>query len=86
MVCATTPPGFEAVGQVYDDFHQVGDDEVRGLLATPTGGASITTLTGGEETYSAGSSPRALGRDPGLLGLRGFPGRRRFALGGTSSG
>lgn len=28
-----TPPGFEAVGQVYEDFHQVTDDEVRELLA-----------------------------------------------------
>jgi putative phosphoribosyl transferase len=37
VLCATTPPGFEAVGQAYDDFHQVSDDEVRELLATPTG-------------------------------------------------
>lgn len=36
VVCATMPPGFEAVGQVYDDFHQVSDEEVRELLATPT--------------------------------------------------
>jgi putative phosphoribosyl transferase len=36
VVCATTPDSFEAVGQVYADFHQVSDDEVRGLLATPT--------------------------------------------------
>lgn len=36
VVCVTSPPGFEAVGQVYDDFHQVSDDEVRELLATPT--------------------------------------------------
>jgi putative phosphoribosyl transferase len=33
VVCATMPPGFEAVGQVYEDFHQVSDDEVRELLA-----------------------------------------------------
>lgn len=37
VVCVTMPPGFEAVGQVYADFHQVGDDEVRELLNTPTG-------------------------------------------------
>lgn len=37
VVCVTMPPGFEAVGQVYDDFHQVSDDEVREALATPTG-------------------------------------------------
>lgn len=36
VVCATMPPSFEAVGQVYADFHQVTDDEVRQLLAKPT--------------------------------------------------
>ncbi|MFC3776937.1 phosphoribosyltransferase [Mycolicibacterium holsaticum] len=36
VVCVTTPPGFEAVGQVFEDFRQVSDDEVRELLATPT--------------------------------------------------
>jgi putative phosphoribosyl transferase len=36
VVCATMPPSFEAVGQVYRDFHQVSDDEVRELLARPT--------------------------------------------------
>jgi predicted phosphoribosyltransferase len=36
LVCATMPPGFEAVGQVYEDFHQVSDDEVRELLNAPT--------------------------------------------------
>ena len=35
VVCATMPPAFEAVGQVYDDFHQISDDEVRKLLNTP---------------------------------------------------
>jgi putative phosphoribosyl transferase len=36
VVCATMPAGFEAVGQVFEDFHQVTDDEVRELLAAPT--------------------------------------------------
>ncbi|SRX94910.1 hypothetical protein MSP7336_03173 [Mycobacterium shimoidei] len=36
VVCATMPPDFEAVGQVFVDFHQVSDDEVRELLAAPT--------------------------------------------------
>ncbi|WP_099042216.1 phosphoribosyltransferase [Mycobacterium neglectum] len=36
VVCATMPSRFEAVGQVYEDFHQVTDDEVRELLTTPT--------------------------------------------------
>ncbi|BDB42094.1 hypothetical protein Mkiyose1665_38870 [Mycobacterium kiyosense] len=35
VVCATRPADFDAVGQVYADFHQVSDDEVRELLATP---------------------------------------------------
>ncbi len=35
VVCATIPPGFEAVGQVYGDFRQVGDGEVCELLDTP---------------------------------------------------
>src|SRR6201995_4791122 len=34
VVCATMPSDFEAVGQVFVDFHQVTDDEVRELLAT----------------------------------------------------
>jgi putative phosphoribosyl transferase len=36
VVCATMPPEFEAVGQVFEDFHQVTDDEVREILARPT--------------------------------------------------
>ena len=36
VVCATMPIDFAAVGQVYSDFRQVTDDEVRALLATPT--------------------------------------------------
>lgn len=35
VVCATMPAAFDAVGQVFVDFHQVTDDEVRELLATP---------------------------------------------------
>lgn len=33
VVCSTTPSNFRAVGQVYADFHQVSDEEVRELLA-----------------------------------------------------
>jgi putative phosphoribosyl transferase len=35
IICAITPQRFEAVGQVFGDFHQVTDDEVRKALATP---------------------------------------------------
>ncbi|SCX04302.1 phosphoribosyltransferase [Mycolicibacterium fluoranthenivorans] len=34
VICACSPPDFSAVGQVYDDFRQTSDDEVRRLLAT----------------------------------------------------
>lgn len=37
VVCATMPEDFDAVGQVFADFRQVSDDEVRELLALPTG-------------------------------------------------
>lgn len=37
VVCASTPTDFGSVGEFYWDFRQVSDDEVRGLLATPTG-------------------------------------------------
>ncbi len=36
VLCATMPEDFEAVGQVFADFRQVSDDEVRELLATPS--------------------------------------------------
>jgi len=38
VVCVTMPTAFEAMGQVFADFHQVTDDEVRELLASPTTG------------------------------------------------
>lgn len=38
VVCVSSPVPFDAVGQAYLDFHQVGDDEVCRLLATPTVG------------------------------------------------
>jgi putative phosphoribosyl transferase len=37
VVCATMPDDFDAVGQVFADFRQVSDDEVRELLATRPG-------------------------------------------------
>ncbi|GLP82769.1 erythromycin esterase family protein [Mycobacterium antarcticum] len=36
VVCASMPTPFTAVGASYWDFTQVGDDEVRSLLSTPT--------------------------------------------------
>jgi predicted phosphoribosyltransferase len=34
VVCATVPASFSAVGEWFQDFHQVDDDEVRELLLT----------------------------------------------------
>lgn len=43
VVCASMPTPFRAVGESFWDFRQVGDDEVRRLLATPTTGATART-------------------------------------------
>jgi putative phosphoribosyl transferase len=37
VVCLSTPEGFYAIGVYYDDFHQLTDSEVAGLLATAPG-------------------------------------------------
>jgi putative phosphoribosyl transferase len=39
-VCATAPEFFQAVGQYYEDFSQISDDEVRELLARAAQGFS----------------------------------------------
>ena len=36
VVCASMPAEFVSVGEFYWDFRQVSDEDVRGLLATPT--------------------------------------------------
>jgi len=46
VVCATMPPAFHAVGQAYDDFHQVSDDEVRELLSYRSGPPWSETSSG----------------------------------------
>jgi putative phosphoribosyl transferase len=38
IICAVTPQRFEAVGQVFGDFHQITDEEVREALAGPHAG------------------------------------------------
>ena len=37
LICLVTPTDFNAVGEVYDDFSQTSDDEVRELLAGSAG-------------------------------------------------
>lgn len=46
VVCSTMPDDFAAVGEVFTDFHQVSDDEVRALLATSTTEDPETDLEG----------------------------------------
>jgi predicted phosphoribosyltransferase len=41
VVCLSAPPAFYAVGQFYEDFRQIEDEEVIALLA-PEGGAAPT--------------------------------------------
>ena len=41
VVCLEAPDEFHAVGQFYDDFAQVEDEEVVALLAQPAKGASV---------------------------------------------
>lgn len=36
IVCVATPQPFEGIGMWYDDFRELGDDDVRALLAAPT--------------------------------------------------
>ncbi len=45
IVCLQQPPHFIAVGQWYEDFPQLGDQEVISLLATHAGAVAETTGT-----------------------------------------
>ena len=44
VVCASMPTPFLAVGESFWDFHQVSDEEVRELLATPTIGMATARI------------------------------------------
>ncbi|WP_125078093.1 phosphoribosyltransferase [Mycobacterium sp. P7213] len=46
VVCVTSPEAFDAVGQVYRNFDQTTDDEVRDLLAAPTTGRTAANRPG----------------------------------------
>lgn len=46
LVCVVTPQQFEAVGQVFCDFHQVTDDEVRNALENPTANPTASGTAG----------------------------------------
>lgn len=43
IVCLSTPEPFYAIGEFYNEFEQVEDDEVRELLGTSDAGSQIST-------------------------------------------
>jgi putative phosphoribosyl transferase len=49
VVCASMPARFQAVGEVYADFSQTSDSQVRELLATPTTDAPTTVAGSGDD-------------------------------------
>jgi len=64
VVCGLTPRRFLAVGQWYDDFSQVGDDEVRTLLEKSTQDTVVA-----EEVVVAGRLPGTLTVPPRPAGV-----------------
>ncbi len=53
VVCGSMPPPFLAVGESFWDFSQVGDDDVRQLLATPTVGVRVPRIMLAESASDA---------------------------------
>jgi len=53
MVCASMPTPFLAVGESFWDFTQVTDEEVRELLARPTGAETTAPVTGPADLVAA---------------------------------
>lgn len=89
MVCATMPSPFLAVGESFWDFAQIGDDEVRQLLTTPTVDAAATgtdsaTLTDPAAVIDAAAIEAPEGVPPHHV-LDELIGDARFVLIGESS-
>jgi predicted phosphoribosyltransferase len=68
VVCVATPPGFRAVGHWYADFTQVGDHEVRDLLAAAAERTAAVAGTGGQDRAPG---PEPAGGEGGGGGRRG---------------
>ncbi|HEY7592306.1 MAG TPA: alpha/beta family hydrolase [Actinophytocola sp.] len=72
VVCGMTPRRFLAVGQWYDDFRQVGDEEVRDLLAAaaqPAGRSTEDAQRIDEQVVVAGHLPGDLIVPPRPAGM-----------------
>jgi len=85
MVCASMPTPFLAVGESFWDFTQVTDEEVRGLLATPTTGAPSAPATPTPAELVAGVAIDAPGGMPPREVLDALIGDARVVLIGESS-
>lgn len=83
LVCATMPSPFRAVGESYWDFTQVTDEQVRQLMATPTGGAPSRHRSDAEILRAAAVD--APGGVPPFDDLADLIGDARFVLIGESS-
>ena len=84
MVCASMPTPFLAVGESFWDFRQVGDDEVRTLLSTPTAGATTRAAESPAMAISAAAIDAPGGVPPGDV-LDDLVGDARIVLIGESS-
>lgn len=84
MVCASMPTPFLAVGESFWDFTQVTDEEVRDLLARPTG-ADTVAPAGGPADLVAAAAIAAPGGVPPKDVLFDLVGNARVVLIGESS-
>nr|WP_090280517.1 erythromycin esterase family protein [Mycolicibacterium komanii]CRL76633.1 erythromycin esterase-like enzyme [Mycolicibacterium komanii] len=87
VVCASMPTPFLAVGESFWDFHQVSDEEVRDLLATPTSGLATarTRLQEAPAEVIARAAVEAPGGMPPVEALDEIIGDARVVLIGESS-
>nr|WP_090344477.1 erythromycin esterase family protein [Mycolicibacterium malmesburyense]CRL76019.1 erythromycin esterase [Mycolicibacterium malmesburyense] len=87
VVCASMPTPFLAVGESFWDFHQVSDEEVRELLATPTTGFATARIRLQEAPAEviARSAVDAPGGMPPVEALDEVIGDARVVLIGESS-
>lgn len=87
VVCASMPTPFLAVGESFWDFHQVSDEEVRELLATPTAGMGTARIRIAQTPAEAldGAAIDAPGGVPPREALDELIGDARIVLIGESS-
>ncbi|TXI36948.1 MAG: hypothetical protein E6Q56_11245 [Mycobacterium sp.] len=84
VVCASMPTPFLAVGESFWDFTQVSDDEVRDLLARPTGTGTVAPAAGPADLVAAVAIPAPGGVPPKEV-LFDLVGDARVVLIGESS-